>query len=265
VFLAYRVTTTSTVFQNAYGILVGGNNDRISSGLSVGTSWSTRTRTGGAGSAASTSAVSATDAGGAPQTDVFYVQAAVWDNSGATTGQLSKLLLPNGSVVTGTDTGGFPAPAFTPLQLNVGMLFTTPSAGTTFQGDIAELLVYKTGLGDTDLGSVFQYLGTKYGVTSASTLLAGDYNGDKRVDATDYIVWRNNLNGPEDSLLNRDPTNSGPINEGDYGFWRTHFGTSFGSGSSLGNAGAVPEPCTTVLAALGGLGLLVSRRRVRSA
>jgi hypothetical protein len=176
IFLVYRTSAAAGTFQNAYGIGVGTDANRISSGLSVGTSWSTRTRTGTAGAAGSTSSVSSAEAGGGgvPLANAFYVQAAVWDGSGGATNQLSKLLLPNGSIVTGADTGGFPAAAFVPTQLNIGMLQTTPSAGTTLQGDIAELLVYNVALSADEQAAVFNYLGTAYGVVPepATAILA---------------------------------------------------------------------------------------------
>jgi hypothetical protein len=164
IFLVYRTSVTGTTFQNVYGIGVGTDANRISSGLGVGTSWSTRTRTASASASGSTSSVSATDAGSAPLTNTFYAQAAVWDGSGGSANQFSKLLLSSGTIVTGSDTGGFPAPAFTPTQLNVGMLQTTPASGTTFQGDLAELLVYNTALTTEQQAQVFDYLGTTYGI-----------------------------------------------------------------------------------------------------
>jgi hypothetical protein len=164
IFLVYRTSVSGATFQNVYGIGVGTDANRISTGLGVGTSWSTRTRTGTAGAAGSTSSVSAAEAGGVPLANTFYAQAAVWDGSGGAASQLSKLLLPSGAIVTGADTGGFPAPAFTATQLNLGMLQTTPSAGTTFQGDLAEMLVYNTALTTEQQAQVFDYLGTTYGI-----------------------------------------------------------------------------------------------------
>jgi hypothetical protein len=265
VFLAYRATATSDVFQNVYGITATstGNNDRISSGLGVGTSWSTRTRTAAAGSAASTSSISSADAGGAPLSDVFYVQAAVWDTSQAAATQFSKLLLPNGSIITGSDSGSFVSPPFTPAFLNVGMLFTAPTAGTTFQGDLAELLVYKVGLGETEIGSVFQYLGTKYGVLGAPAAVPGDFNLNGAVDAADYVLWRKNLGTSFDLNGNGDETggSAGVVDDADYALWRSAFGNPPGSGATLETTN-VPEPATAALiATILGAALAVTRNR----
>jgi hypothetical protein len=72
----------------------------------------------------------------------------------------------------------------------------------------------------------------------------GDLNCDAHVDAGDYVYWRKNGGAPTT----------------DYDAWRANFGSPAGSGSSL-VAGAVPEPATTLLMAVGAVGLAVIRRR----
>jgi hypothetical protein len=69
--------------------------------------------------------------------------------------------------------------------------------------------------------------------------LTGDYNGDGKVDAADYVVWR------------KDPGSFGGAQG--YVDWAANFGAMAGGGSSQGT-GAVPEPGTLVLTA----GLLVA-------
>lgn len=68
--------------------------------------------------------------------------------------------------------------------------------------------------------------------------LIGDYNQDGKVDAADYIVWRNNLGStnvlPNDSF-------GGVIGPSQYNQWRFHFGQSAGTGSEFA-AAVVPEP-----------------------
>jgi hypothetical protein len=66
--------------------------------------------------------------------------------------------------------------------------------------------------------------------------LPGDYNADGRVDAADYVVWRN-----DPGAFGGDP--------GGYNTWRANFGNPAGAGSDLGQS-AVPEPAAFVLAAL---------------
>lgn len=62
--------------------------------------------------------------------------------------------------------------------------------------------------------------------------LRGDYNGDGRVDAADYTVWRDNL---ESSLaFQADGNRDGTVNLADYVIWRNNYGSS------------LPPDCTPV-------------------
>jgi hypothetical protein len=75
----------------------------------------------------------------------------------------------------------------------------------------------------------------------------GDYNENGVVDAADYTLWRNNLNGAPTALKNRNPANSANnINQADYTFWKQRFGATSGSGSII--ISQVPEPATWMLA-----------------
>ncbi len=59
----------------------------------------------------------------------------------------------------------------------------------------------------------------------------------------DYVLWRNG--GP----LQNDPTPG--VQASDYDYWRSRFGATSGSGSSLGGSAAVPEPTGAVLLLMG--------------
>ena len=78
-----------------------------------------------------------------------------------------------------------------------------------------------------------------YGANSVMLELgnAGDFNGDGRIDSSDYVVWRKGLGTT--------------YTQNDYNVWRTNFGATAGSGSgSAGNLpsqSAVPEPSSAVL------------------
>jgi Dockerin type I domain/PEP-CTERM motif len=98
-------------------------------------------------------------------------------------------------------------------------------------------------------------------VRTPSLGLAGDFNGDHKVNAADYTVWRNNLGATEGSLLNNNG-NGGTIDETDYAIWKAHFGQSNGAGAGGGSV-AVPEPGTCLLA-LVALGWLAGCRRLKS-
>lgn len=89
-------------------------------------------------------------------------------------------------------------------------------------------------------------------------LETGDYSRNGVVDAADYVAWRKTLNQPVIPLGNgADGDQSGTVGDGDYTFWRVHFGngpSAFASGT------AVPEPATTLLLLMAAP-LVISRRR----
>jgi autotransporter-associated beta strand protein len=93
--------------------------------------------------------------------------------------------------------------------------------------------------------------------------LTGDYNGNGRVDAADYTVWRNSLGQPVPPGTLADGNGSAMIDDQDYLVWRQHFGAiaiASGSGASFPvEPTAVPEPTTLVLIALAA----TSGRRLR--
>lgn len=93
--------------------------------------------------------------------------------------------------------------------------------------------------------------------------LPGDYNGDMKVDAADYTIWRDTLNSTTD--LRADGDHSGTVDEGDYGIWKLHFGESSGGGTgALSASGRVPEPDVLWTIATAAL-LLSSSLRLRVA
>ena len=91
--------------------------------------------------------------------------------------------------------------------------------------------------------------------TGDAVELPGDYNGNGKVDAADYVVWRKN-NGTS-NLLPNDNGLGTPIGVSHYNLWRANFGDMAGSGS--GSARAVPEPATLIFVALGVVAILVPR------
>ncbi len=81
---------------------------------------------------------------------------------------------------------------------------------------------------------------------AAAAGLAGDYNSDGKVDAADYVLWRN------------DPGSFGGTPAG-YNTWRANFGAP---GPGLGSSAAVPEAGSVALVLLG-LSLCGLKRRGR--
>ncbi len=91
--------------------------------------------------------------------------------------------------------------------------------------------------------------------------LAGDYNGDGRVDAADYTVWRDNLGAGDESAFAAGTGNGNGIDGSDYTVWRSNFGNTTGSGSLA--AAPVPEPssiATVLLAMFAAIGFAGHRR-----
>jgi hypothetical protein len=78
--------------------------------------------------------------------------------------------------------------------------------------------------------------------------VAGDYNGDRKVDAADYVLWR------------KSPSACGG-SPGGSDTWRANFGNPAGSGSGLVRAGSVPEPAGLLLFASAIMGACIVRRR----
>ena len=90
--------------------------------------------------------------------------------------------------------------------------------------------------------------------------LPGDYNNNGKVDAADYVLWRNG--GP----LQNEVADPGTVTPSDYTEWRARFGNmSPGSGTGIIQGAGVPEPLTGVLTlfAIVGCGILRIRRGCR--
>jgi hypothetical protein len=92
------------------------------------------------------------------------------------------------------------------------------------------------------------------------TELPGDYNGNLRVDAADYVLWRKFL-GTNTYLKNEGPgVTPGMVTTHDYDFWRANFGR-MPSGSGLGASAMVPEPPRLMLTLLAiGIPVVINAR-----
>jgi hypothetical protein len=98
-----------------------------------------------------------------------------------------------------------------------------------FDGFMDEIRIYDSVLSASEVETLRQSL-------APVVPLSGDYNGNGKVDAADYVLWRK-----DPATFGGDPTG--------YDTWRANFGLPAGGGAAL-SAGAVPEPSTI---ALGGL------------
>lgn len=96
--------------------------------------------------------------------------------------------------------------------------------------------------------------------------LAGDYDGNRVVDANDFARWKVDYGTAELPYGSGSDGNAdGTVNAADYTVWRNNVGAdSGGTGAMVVENGGIPEPSTLYLAATGvasaGLGL---RRRLR--
>lgn len=96
----------------------------------------------------------------------------------------------------------------------------------------------------------------------AATPIAGDYNNDGKVDAADFVVWRQTL-GQNGIGLAADGSGNGTIGQSDYDTWRQNFGSSTLAAAAVA-AAAVPEPAAGVPIAVG-LMLVLAQRMKTSA
>ena len=86
----------------------------------------------------------------------------------------------------------------------------------------------------------------------------GDYNSNGKVDAADYVVWRDHSGGFQ--LTNEVAgVTPGQVTAEDYTAWRNRFGNTSGSGSTLGGT-SIPEPSTFVYLVAAAAGLTCSGR-----
>lgn len=76
--------------------------------------------------------------------------------------------------------------------------------------------------------------------------MPGDYNGDMKVDAADYTVWRDTLNSMVD--LRADGDESGTVDTDDYELWKTNFGTVAGAAANSATAAASAPEMSTLTA-----------------
>ncbi len=159
-----------------------------------------------------------------------------------------KIIVDNGIFVAAKDSGG----SFNPLG-GAPDLFTSLTYEALWNLGLLQANG-QSGLTGATFGTYFTTTGTAgladYTLTSLLPAgIAGDYNNDGKVNAADYVLWRDN------------PAAHGGSPAG-YNTWRANFGAG-GAGSGLGSSAAVPEPASMLLCALGFAAWTLGRRSHR--
>lgn len=88
----------------------------------------------------------------------------------------------------------------------------------------------------------------------AGPLKAGDYDGNGHVDGNDFLVWQRQNGTSVPLFTGADGDGNGLVNGNDLGIWKGAFGTATVAGEVT--VGAVPEPGSVLMGAVGGLFLL---------
>lgn len=152
------------------------------------------------------------------------------------------------SSLEGTNSGG--SDAFVAKYSNAGALDYIWQFGTE-RNDIASGIavdqlgiLYVAGATSGDFGGpnagnydVFLLKRSSAPVTE----LSGDYDLDSDVDGADFLLWQRSLGSTTN--LAADGDGNGSVGAEDYAIWCDHFGQG-------GNAGAVPEPSSLLLAGM---------------
>ncbi len=110
--------------------------------------------------------------------------------------------------------------------------------------------------------------GTSVNIDALSVLpelhVEADFNGDGRVDAADYTVWRNALGKTGLSPYSPgDADGNGTVDHLDYHLWKANFGVST-AGSAFATRQQVPEPAVGHLVGLAIVGLSPLARQRRA-
>jgi hypothetical protein len=91
-------------------------------------------------------------------------------------------------------------------------------------------------LGGQDLNNISLYWGMSLAAVPVDSPphLFGDFNGDRMVDAADYMLWRKNLGAANESSLNFNGNGLNGVDVADYQLWRRNFGLTTAAATQLG-------------------------------
>jgi hypothetical protein len=90
------------------------------------------------------------------------------------------------------------------------------------------------------------WIGTAADFFALPSAAAGDFDGDGKVDMSDYLVWKKwkNQSGHQ---LPADANGNGTIDDGDYDTWRANFGRIIAGSIAESSNEVVPEPSSATL------------------
>lgn len=112
---------------------------------------------------------------------------------------------------------------------------------------------------DTDLlNSSLADMFTDLHAQIAADPLPADYSGDGKVDAADFVVWRDSLGST--ASLQADGDGDGTVDADDFAVWLSHFGSSIGGGA-IDSFVPIPEPEAMAILLAGALAHLPLVRR----
>jgi hypothetical protein len=151
-----------------------------------------------------------------------------------------------------TGQGGLNQHTYDDVANTVTPIPNAPKSTYIVSGNLVTLTI-PIEINNDDTDDVSQYFDGQFVATyTIPAGVPGDYNNNGKVDAADYVLWRDG--GP---LANEVDT-PGTVNGADYTEWRARFGNP-GSGAAAG----VPEPTSIMLVILGLMGVSISCRRHR--
>jgi hypothetical protein len=123
-----------------------------------------------------------------------------------------------------------------------------------FQGSLLTTIGNLTTPGATTLDVV---INTSVTTNLGFGVAAGDYTGDGKVDAADYVFWSDRRNQVVPALTGADGNGDGVVNDADWILWRNNYGRTAGAAT----AASIPEPSAAFLAVFSLLSVGIRRAR----
>jgi hypothetical protein len=209
--------------------------------------------------------------GGSPAAPVpVHVQVAV--QTGGVNWYLSSAVFDTGVTGAGSQ-GNFDPWSLTYSPLAANWLNLTVPGGTTLGQPVTIGTQPAANLSGniTGVGFVASFLSTGNSTVHIDFVdvgippVPGDVNGDRQVTIADYNIIKANFGTNQPGRAQGDLNGDGVVNLLDFAQWKTAF-TGSGSGAGGVNGGAIPEPASIVMMALGlPLGWAILRHRRKSA